>query len=399
MSSLFPDNVSLRNVLPALLLVLLAAPRALQAQEAALTPSLAMKQEFNDNVGASVTNRGSDYITTLTPSLSYRSKTERGEASASGGLSALHYLEGTRNDSVGAFLRGSGRYAATPLVSLSADLGYVRDNSASTFDPGTAKLIGSRVERQNYRAGVSRQLDEVSAATLQLSYGSFDYANRAYFDSEYWEAAAALEYRLDTALPRLMLVPKVGFRRDRTSQSRVDDLSAQLAASFAPHELWSFTLAAGVHYNRSRFEEASGLEAENDGVSGRGKAVLSYAGERSSGNLSLTRALEPNANARGTTEVTSGSITLQRRFDEAFSGSVTGGYSWSKSDEGEFAAHAVDERSRSVGASLLYDINRQRDLTLEARYSYHATEYRKSDTLMEQNAVMLQLTWRHDFSR
>ena len=399
MSSLFPDRARPYSIIPALLLFLCAAPGTLRAQDVTLVPGLALRQEYNDNVAATTVDRRSDYITALSPSLSLSHQSETAQATATGGVNALYYLEGAKSDSIGYFLKGSGSYATTPLVSLSADLSYVKDNSASTLDLATGKVIGSRVEHGNYRAGVRREISEVSAATLDVTYGRDAYASPGYYDLTYWEADAALLYRLEGLLPKFVLAPQGGFRRDHTSLSQVDTLSGQLVSSFALNELWSLNLAAGVHYTSSEFDDPFGPRTRHDETGGLGKAVLSYSGERTSGNLSLSHALAPAAGTSGTARVTAGRLTLYRRFTDALSGTVAGGYSWSRSAEKQFSAQAVDERSKNFTASLLYGIPDRRDLTLEARYSYHTTDYHRTGAEMDQNVVMLQLTWRHEMFR
>lgn len=399
MSSLFPDRARTHSIIPALLLFLCAAPGTLRAQDVTVLPGLALKQEYSDNVEATTVERKSDYITTVSPSLSLSRKSETAQGTATGGVNALYYLDGAKSDSIGYFLKGSGSYAVTPLVRLSTDLGYVRDNSASALDAATGQLIGSRTERQNYRGGVRRELSETSAARLDLAYGRDDYASPSYFDTKYWVADAALEYRLEGLLPSLVLAPQAGYRQDRTSLSQVDTVSATLGASFALNELWNLTLAGGAHFTRSDFRDPFGPEETHDEVGGLGKAVLGYSAEATSGNLSVSHALAPASGKSGATQVTSGSLTMYRRFTGALSGNVTGGYTWNRSAAKQFAAQAIDERSKNFSASLLYAITDTRDLTLEARYSYHNTDYHRTGAEMDQNVVMLQLTWRHEMFR
>ncbi len=64
--------------------------------ECKLTPSLAVKEEYNDNILYTSTNTEKDFISTISPALALTNKTERTDFSLSGRLD--HRLYSSHRD-------------------------------------------------------------------------------------------------------------------------------------------------------------------------------------------------------------------------------------------------------------------------------------------------------------
>ena len=400
MLSLSPDLLLLRW-LPALLVLALITPAPLHADELILAPSISLREEYNDNVFAVTSGRQSDYITTVSPSLSVSQRTENAKGFLSGGVNSLHYLQDTKGSAAGYFLKGAGNYSPTGRFSFFTDLGFARDSNASSIDPVTSLVVSSRTEHQDYRLGGKYQISELASASLDFNFGRDRYDSPAYLDTSRYQGSATINYRPGSLSPGTFLAPQLTFRRDSTDLSQVDNLSATLGVSKELNELWALSLSAGGRFTRSEFRPSrtSGWVTGDD-RGALGGLSLTYSGERLSGTVALSHALTSASGRSGATQLTGGRLSLSEKFTSELSGSLTAGYAWNRSGLNQFSGEKVDERSRNLSGSLYYRIfDAPRDLSLEARYSYHNTQYRLSGTEMVQNSVMLLLNWQHDMFR
>ena len=97
------------------------------ADEFKLTPSLAVKEEYNDNVLYTRTNVQSDFITTISPGLALRDRTERMDIYLSGRLDRRLYSSQTDLNATDQYYQGAGKYALSPRLNLSGKAFYSDD--------------------------------------------------------------------------------------------------------------------------------------------------------------------------------------------------------------------------------------------------------------------------------
>ena len=307
-----------------------------------------------------------------------------------------------------AFLRALATGMAGVLLGLalarlgfSADLGYTRDSSASSIDPASALVVSSRTQRQSCRLAGRYQLDELSASSFAFDFGKTAYDTPTYPDASYFQGSAGVDYDLGRFFPKGVVTPLVSLRQDRTPLSQVDNLNLTLGFSRALDELWALSLNGGARFTRSEFGSADSPErATHRDVGALGKLLLSYTGEGTSANATLSRSLTPASGRTGATQLTGATLTFFERIAGGLSGRLDAGYARNRSAEKQYAAQAVDERSRSISGTLIYAFQEaQRGLTLEGGYSYHGTKYLISGAKMAQNIFMLRLNWQHEMFR
>lgn len=365
-----------------------------------MTPSLALREEYNDNVSAVTSGGRADFISTLSPKLSLSRGGERGNATLATGLDLLHYLRDSNDSAVGYFAQGGGNFAATPRLSLSTDLGYTRDSSASSIDPETALVTSSRAVHQSYRMAGRYQVSELLSSSLALSYARDDYDSPIYHDSRHYLASAGTDYDLGRRLPGAALAALLSLRSDRTDQSRVDNVGATLGLVKGVNELWRLSLNGGARYTRSEFPlpGASG-DVSHDETAAVGSLALAYAGERSAGSLVLSHDLSTAAGRNAATQKTGASASLTGRLTRRLSGQLKGAWTRNRSGREQFSVQQIDERASNLGCSLKYTPSDPSQLALEASYNYNSTYYKLLGSRMEQNVVMLKLSWQNRFSR
>jgi hypothetical protein len=391
---LFPDCKHQWRLLTVLLLLALL-PVPLHAGQTVLTPSIALREEYNDNIFSLTSGRRGDFLTTLSPALTVSGSNERVTADLAGGLNQLWYAHNSSNDGLGYFLRGSGNYATGPRSALTADLGLTRDTSASSIDPATSLVTSSRTLHQNYRLGEKYRLSELVNSSLSLGLGRDDYDNPAYLGTRHYLASAQFEYDLGRYLSGTRLTQVLSGNRDATDRSRVDSLGATLGVSRDLSELWRCSLNGGARYTHSRFAVSGSPDwGSNEEVGAVGNLALSYQKDGLAGSLALSQDLISASGRSGATQRTFGSAALSQRFSPRLSGSLGASYTRNWSRAGQFGAGAIDERYRNLGGSLRYQFSDEPNpWALEAGYTNNHTDYRLFGTRMNQNIVMLRLTW------
>ena len=388
---MFPDRQQFIGAVLALLL-LAAAPTAVMGQELKVTPSLAAKEEYNDNIFLATGNGVDDFITTLTPSLELSSRTERHDTSLSGGINWLNYTRHSGNDAVDYFGNGAVGFQISERLAVSAGASYTRDSRPDQIDPATGLSINSESRVQNYQAGVSYMATEKSKVSLSYGYSQQEYDRANLLGSRQHQAAAGLSY---TLTPQASLENAFTFNRQLTDVSQVDNYSATLGLSYRLRELWSLSLKAGGRYTSTDlFSGGSGNSSNGEG-GWVGNLSFIYSGEKLNGAVSFNHDISLAAGRTGSTERTGGSVTLGNRFTQELSAAVDFGYFWNKSNRDQFSVLPIDEKTLELNCKLHYDLNN--DLALEANYHRVATDYAQFGTRANQNTFMVQIVMRHLF--
>jgi hypothetical protein len=389
MSSLFPDLYPFKGALLALAL-LAAAP--VSGQELKLTPSLAVKKEYNDNIFLAPGSRVDDFISTLTPALELSSRTERHDTSLSGGINWLKYARHSGSDAVDYFVNGAGSFQIDPRLALSAGASCTQNSRPDQIDPATGLTINSENRVQIYQAGGSYMATEKSRLSLSYGYSQQDYSRVNYLGSRQHQASAGLSYALT---PQTSLEKVFTFNRQLTDISAVDNYSATLGLSYRLRELWSLSLNAGGRYTRSDLIVSKINNISNGDWGWVGGLSCNYSGEKLTGSASFNHDVSLAAGRTGSTQRTGGSVTLGNKFTKELSGAVDFGYYWNKSSQDQFSVLPIDEKTLELNCRLHYDFNN--DLALEANYHHVNTDYGQLGTRAGQNIFLLRLVMRHEF--
>lgn len=387
---MFPDLHHFKRVLPALVL-LTAVPAAVMGQELKLTPSLAAKEEYNSNISLSTGNGLDDFITTLTPALELSSRTERRNASLSGGINWLKYVRHSENDAVDYFVNGTGGFQIDPRLAISAGASYTRDSRPDQFDPVSHLSINSQSRAQSYQAGGSYLTTERSKISLSYGYSQQDYDRADLLGNRQHQASAGLSY---TLAPQTSLEQAINYNRQLTTDSMVDNYSATLGLAYKFKELWSLSLKAGGCYTRSDLVPKGVNTSSNEDLGWVGNLSFIYSGEKLNGAVTFNHDVSLAAGRTGSTERTGGSITMGERFTQELSGAIDFGYFLNKSKQDQFSVLPIDEKTLELNCKLHYDFNN--DLALEANYHLVHVDYGQSGTRANQNIFMLRLVMRHE---
>jgi hypothetical protein len=127
-----------------------------------LFPKLNLRENYNDNIFASETDRISDFITTINPSVDLRSNWNSNSLSLHADLASAIYASNTAEDNTNYNLYGNGTIDVTRNFQLFGDAGYsqLHEDRASPDNPGG--IEPTQYHLFTVTAGGRTQLDRFS---------------------------------------------------------------------------------------------------------------------------------------------------------------------------------------------------------------------------------------------
>lgn len=395
---MFPDLC--RYVVIAIVLMA-AFPVQLLAAELKLMPSIALKEEYNDNIFLDINNKQSDFITTYTPSLEISGATEQRSLSLLTGINGLVYNSNSALDAVDFFIKGGFNYKYDPRLAVSAGVSYVQDSRPDRIDQsGLAILSGS--DRQNYQMSGVYTVSEKSAANLSYAYSKESYDTSGYLTTTVHSVTFGQDYDLDRDLRQAKLVGDFGYFRSITDTSQADNYTATVGLTKKFHELWNVSLKAGGSFTHSENDVITPISttqnasstARDDDLGWVTNIAVNYRGDKTNGSLVLKHGVVPSYGENGTVEQTEIATNLSENFTSQFSGVFGLGATWSKSNQNQTVSQENDENNFILNAGLRYDFSDY--LSLEGNYRFVTVHYSNSSADANQNIFMLRLTMRRD---
>jgi hypothetical protein len=406
-------------------LLLLIPVISLQAKKAVgddfkLIPSVALKQEYTDNIFLDETELD-DFITTVSPALELIEKTERIDAGLFGKLDWIRYDDNSELDTTDQQYNGHIDWQASPRMNLSSAAGYTRDSRTDRDIEETGLLLGTSI-RDNYHFNLAGDyfLTEKTRTALSYLFNQEEFDNPRLFDNRSNRVNLGFTYNLGDFIPltigrlnivysknkftneTVIVVPSVfgPVQTDLSNTTDMDGYSLTMGASKQMSEVLSVLVDLGFSYTRrEQIREVQGLPAvpavtdTSNTYGGVGQVDLSYNGEYNTGKISLSHDLQPASGRNGLSQRTSMRVTLGRRFTDKFRGNLAVNYILNRADQGQLAAQDIDSETLSIRPFVRYNYNR--DIALEASYAYAATMNKVAGTESHRNLVFIRLFVQH----
>ena len=373
-----------------------------------IIPSLSVRQEYSDNLFFTSGEKTHSFTTALSPRLELVKKNERTNASLLAGMDWFVYWD--THDVVTAFnqqYRGRLSHRLSERLGVSLGAGYSVNNQPDENITKDGVVINALHRNlQDYSAGIDFALSEKSVAGLSYQYRQEDYPEMPGADNRTHGVSLGYEYDLRAFLPAARGRFNAGFNSYEFDTSRTDNYSATLGLGWSLSETWSVTADVGGRYSVADFDVVSLAPAAQEGTfypktirDSRdsyglvARAALTVRGETQNGSLTFSRDVGLSSSRNGTSENTSIDVAYRRFLTDKFSSSLTGGYQMSRSDSDDLSAGRIDEDYIRCTAGVRYQFNR--NMALDASYSYLKALYNQSETSAERNSVMVSFTIRH----
>jgi len=371
-------------------------PKIASADGFNLIPSIALREEFNDNIFFSVEDEVDDLITTISAGLDIVEKSERTDSYLKVRLDDNIYADNDDLNAVDQYYLGRLDYNFTERLSGLANAGYIRD-SRPDRDIAETGLVQTAEPRkyQYFTLGGDYLTGENTSNALIYQYQRSDYEDREFTDSRIhtlnfthtWNARRYFKETIGRAV--------LGYVNADFKTSKAESVSGTIGASWNYSEALSLLFDLGVRYTSTDFITVAVLPSNQIDTtrdwSGVGRATIEYEGEYTNGSFVFLHDIR-EAQGRGGTVVRTGLTGFYgRHLSEKIEIILSASYYRNSSDQGTVALVDLDERTLLIRPSLRYNITH--DIFLEGSYYFTRIRDDIAKTTATQNIILGQVYW------
>lgn len=387
-------------------LILLPAAK-LSADEFKLTPSIAVRQEYNSNIFFDSKDEEDDFITRVRPGLELLNRSERLDLRLAGFVTPFFYWENDELNSIDQDYSGRLSYRPTPLLTLGADAGVRVDHQPDRDIGVTGIAYGdNRRIQQRYGGNLEYMFTERTSGSVSYAYTRDDWRKGMDSDLEDYDSHSVtlgLARELGVARGITVGLINAGWAHYEFESSETDYYFGAVGVRHRLTEIFNVTADVGVRYTDSRFDVARltvvppGVlavvtdEQSDSGWGGIGHLGIEYTGERTRASLNASHDVNAASGARGVVQRTGLTLTGGYLLTEKLRLGLFAGVFKNDSDKNEFSGEKVDELAYLARPSLRWEI--YREFTLEAGYNLSYLDDREADEASVQHVVYLQLAY------
>ncbi len=353
----------------------LLLPAGVAAYDFLLVPSVGVREEYNNNLFFSETDREDDWLLTVTPGLDMAWKTERTTGMLTGKLDWQRYKDNSDLDATDYLLSGRFTHQLTSKVRLAGKGEFRRESRADRHLEETGLVDESRNIRHNYGVSTEWIVTEKTTATANYAFEYLDYPTELQRDAKMHTVGIGLLRTLSWFTADTKALADLGYNRGDYEGVTNDTYMATVGLFRAVHELWSVRANVGVMYTVSEFESSGELRTSHS-TGATGNASLLYKGERTNGIVTFFHGLSPAFGYEGAALRTSLVFSVDRMLLHDISAGLSGGVYRNNSDAGEFSTEEVDELSARLRPTIRW--KQSRYLAFDAAYQYTWLENRVS---------------------
>jgi hypothetical protein len=383
-----------RNLGWMVLVGLLMLGAAARADEFKLTPSVAVRQEYNSNIFFDSSNEKDDFITRVRPGLELIERTERIDLRLAGFVTPYVYWENDNLNAVDQDYSGRVDYKLTPLLSVGANAGVRVDHQPDRdiYTTGLAYGDNRRIQ-QRYGGNTSYMFTELMGASLAYDYTRENWrkgsSNTDLEDYDSHAVTLGLSRELGAAKGVTVGLLNFGWAHYNYDTSETDYYFGTVGVKHRLTEIFNFTADVGARYTDSSFDveqlavvppgvPAVVTENESDsGWGGIGHLGVEYVGEKTRASLTASHDINAASGSQGVVQRTGLTFTGGHLLAEKLRLGAYAGAFRNKSGENEFSGEKIEEYSYSAGPSLRWEF--YRDVTLEAGYSFTYLDDQEGD--------------------
>jgi len=362
------------------------------ADEFDIVPSIAVKEEYNDNIFLTAAGQTSDYITTLSPEIELEQRTARLNMSLTGRLVGLLYAENHALNHIDQDYSGRVHYQLTSRLQGGFDAGYLIDSRPDRDIESTGLVLGTDIRhRWRFRISGNYALTEKTHTAVSYAYNREKFDETPLSDFSSHTTDIGFTHNLETLWKSTQGRMNFGYTMVDYTTSRVDNYTVTLGLERRLSELYQFDFYIGPRFTRTTVDFPGVPANEVWGV--RGNFGSSYRGEYVDVRISFLHDVQPASGRTGATERSGLSTSVGYRFTDKFRGDLSASYFINKSESQAFAFNDIEENTFRIQPRLRYDFTR--DMTLEASYVYTIINNQVTDTQRSQNIVYLRFVFRY----
>lgn len=372
-----------------------------------LIPSLAVREEFSDNLFFDADDEETDWLTTVTPALQLKQQDERRLLQATARLDALRYVANDDLDAIDQHYLASINYRWTPRLAVSGQAQYTRDSRPDRDLEETGLVLSNeRRDQETFGGSAEYAVSERSRLSLGYNFSRLDYQEDESADSDSHYAILGWHTEITE---RLKSITNFNYSHSEFKGARLDNAVLETGFAYAACEQWSLQALAGARYTRSRYEELIPVygfflgvpilvdvvkqDSSSSDWGWVAQLSASWQGELSSASLSLQRQVRLASGRTGSTETTALIISGSHRLGENLFLNLSGGYYLNQANANEFAGSGIDEKTLRLSPGLRYRWNEDLDITLG--YSTTLLEDQEADQDTTRNLAFIRLDYQY----
>ena len=417
-----------------LIIIMQILPSVVQASEFHLVPSVALREDYNSNVLLSSDDVRNDFVTALSAGIAMIYRTETLDSDLSARMDRLEYAKNSGFSATNQSYNGKLRYYATPLFSISAAAGYLK-NANPTLDTLAAgvSLKAEPWERIISSLVADYRLNEITTTAISYNYDRQYYERSSSLNDTSHEFNIGLEHDFGRYYPTLKGRINAGYLYYDSPDSSVKSFTGTAGFSKNLNELWNISVDSGIRYTKSALytkqfqiwvpdddDDGGGGGGGGGGGDGGGDggeppppfryvrvslenndwgwvvmASLKYRGERLNGSLGYYSDITPAYGFNGAAKRNAFTLSARYQLTYELSASFMTGYSTFRSDPLEYSTDGVDENTFRINPMIRYEFSR--NAYVEASYSFLMVDNRESESEADRHLCSLRLHLQHPF--
>jgi hypothetical protein len=374
-------------------MVLLAA--GVQADEFRLTPSIVVRQEYNDNIFFDYNSKIAEdsFITRVRPGLELIDRTERFDLRLVGFVTPYVYWSDSNLNSVDQEYRGRASYLLTPQLRVGADAA-VNVSHQTDRDITTTGLTYTDDRRilQRYGGDAAYDFTERTTGTVGYTYGREDWRTDDPDIEDYQSHAVVLGLGRDLGEAKGITVGfvKGGYTYYDYETSTTDYGFGVLGVKHRLSEIFNFSVDAGAGYAYTEYDIQN--RKESDSTWGpAAHAGLEYVGERTHAKVDAFYDVAPASGDNAPAQRLAMTFGVSHLLTEYMSIGLFTGVFHNKSLADDVQGDKYEFFTYTLNPSLRWEI--VREVTLEAGYVFTSVDDREADAVASRNLGYIQLAY------
>jgi hypothetical protein len=365
------------------------------ADEFKLTPSIAVRQEYNDNIFFDYNSRVAEdsFITRVMPGLELIDRTERFDLRLTGFVIPYIYWSDSNLNSVEQKYSGKASYFLTPRLRVGADaaVGVDHQPDRDITSTGLSYRDDRRIQ-QRYGGDAAYEFTERTTGTLGYTYGREDWRSDDPDIEDYQSHAAVLGLSRDLGEAKGITVGfvKGGYTYYDYETSTTDYGFGVLGVKHRLSEIFNVSVDAGASYAYTEYDVQN--RKESDSTWGpAAHAGLEYVGERTHASVNAFYDVAPASGDNAPAQRLAMTFDIGHLMTEYMRIGLFTGVFHNKSLADNDVADKYEYLSYTFNPSLRWEI--VREVTLEAGYIFTYVDDREADAIASRNLGYIQIAY------
>lgn len=385
-------NLKISAALALSCLVTLSAPAA-QANEKKVTPSLGVREEYNDNLFMTPDNRTHDTITTFSPGLAYSQRSERSQFDLQSRIDSVRYAERNDLDSTDKEVKGNVGYSLSELFWLGAD-GFWSEDSRLGRDLETTGLAYSptRRTRQNYNLSSRLQLSQKDMLQMDVGTNQDRYTDPQYSDVDGKTGSLTWNSDFSGYIANLVGQVLLDYGRYEYPSATVDTYTLGIGGEKKISEVWSMNGWLGPAYTETEYLFGTGMLVKDTSLSGALGIIRTW--ETGSLALNLSQSVASDSGRSGTVNRSGFNAKYKKQMTRDLNIGLDLNYFRNKTDS-QSPSLNIDEHNYQVAPKVSYRLND--DVRLESFYQHVYIEDKNDGISRQRNLIFVKIVFNHAF--